>query len=408
MRAAVIVLGDIGRSPRMQYHARALADAGVAVDLVGHAGTRADAGLESHERIRLHRLPHPRPVALSARRWHFLLRAAGRTLRETAQLLHLIAWALPRPDLVLVQTPPAIPTLVVAWCGARARGARFTIDWHNFGDRVLALRLGNSSPLVRLAARFERTLARRADAHLVVSDAMRLILERDWRVGPVRVLHDRPASRFTTLTDAERADARRELLSILGAEPSAHQAILVSPTSWTADEDTDLLLEALVLYDQRASNQRLLVALTGNGPRRAACEERIRSLALTRVTIYTTWLESDAYPRLLAAADLGVCLHRSASGVDLPMKVADCMGAGVPVCALDYGPCLREAIQPGVNGLVFADANELVQHLETLFAAPGAPEMLRRLRQGVAATRRETWEEGWQRCARQLLLPPPA
>lgn len=35
----VVVLGDIGRSPRMQYHAISLAKCGFCVDLVGFAGT---------------------------------------------------------------------------------------------------------------------------------------------------------------------------------------------------------------------------------------------------------------------------------------------------------------------------------------------------------------------------------
>ena len=37
-RVCVLVLGDVGRSPRMQYHSISLADNGLAVDLVGFKG----------------------------------------------------------------------------------------------------------------------------------------------------------------------------------------------------------------------------------------------------------------------------------------------------------------------------------------------------------------------------------
>lgn len=37
-RVAVLVLGDIGRSPRMQYHAISLATNGWGVDLIGYDG----------------------------------------------------------------------------------------------------------------------------------------------------------------------------------------------------------------------------------------------------------------------------------------------------------------------------------------------------------------------------------
>ena len=37
-RVAVVVLGDIGRSPRMQYHSLSLAEHGYTVDLIGYGG----------------------------------------------------------------------------------------------------------------------------------------------------------------------------------------------------------------------------------------------------------------------------------------------------------------------------------------------------------------------------------
>lgn len=39
-RVAVLVLGDIGRSPRMQYHALSIARKGGLVELIGYDGTK--------------------------------------------------------------------------------------------------------------------------------------------------------------------------------------------------------------------------------------------------------------------------------------------------------------------------------------------------------------------------------
>lgn len=40
-RYQVLVLGDLGRSPRMQYHALSIVKSGAKVDLVGYKGTCA-------------------------------------------------------------------------------------------------------------------------------------------------------------------------------------------------------------------------------------------------------------------------------------------------------------------------------------------------------------------------------
>ena len=37
-RVCIVVMGDIGRSPRMQYHALSLAENGYIVDIIGHGG----------------------------------------------------------------------------------------------------------------------------------------------------------------------------------------------------------------------------------------------------------------------------------------------------------------------------------------------------------------------------------
>ena len=71
-----------------------------------------------------------------------------------------------------------------------------------------------------------------------------------------------------------------------------------------------------------------------------------------KVSIDTVWLDADDYPFLLSICDLGVCLHYSSSGVDLPMKVVDMFGAGIPVLAIKF-KALTELVKDGYNGFIF-------------------------------------------------------
>ena len=89
-------------------------------------------------------------------------------------------------------------------------GAKLIIDWHNTGASILGLKLGQKHPVVRLAGLFvavsgtydvhslERTFGAHAHAHLFVTDKMREVLAKTWRmcVAPVDQLiaqwHPRP------------------------------------------------------------------------------------------------------------------------------------------------------------------------------------------------------------------------
>jgi len=414
MRASVVALGDLGRSARMLYHAHALAAHGVDVDLVGFEGTALPKTITGDSRIHVHRL-NPATLRLRGRFRGSTYVVAGLL---DATRLSIRLWrtlrTLPRPDLVLVQNPPAFPTLVVSWASLRRRGVKFVIDWHNLGFTLLQLRLGRWHPAVRLARWYERRDARRVDANLCVSRGLAAFLESRFGVQNARVLYDRPASSFVAMDRAERERFRQALFTRLGVFGGT-AGFIVCPTSWTEDEDFDLIIDAVPRLEERirgweaaVAGRRfpdLVILVTGDGARRAEFERRFAGLKARRVQLRARWLEPEDYPRVVGSADLGLCLHRSSSGLDIPMKVADLFGAGVPVCALDYGACLAERVRHADNGLLFSTAVQLADVLFDLFETfPGDQRLLDRLRTGARKSSRPTWDEGWEREAKPVLL----
>eukprot|EP00903_Cladosiphon_okamuranus_P012222 g11462.t1 len=197
---------------------------------------------------------------------------------------------------------------------------------------------------------------------------------------------------FTTRSAAGMCELRRD-----------RPALLVSSTSWTPDEDFSVLLEALRRFDSRTTSgasptlPRVMVVVTGKGPDKAKYVELMKAARMSRVAVCTAWLEPQDYPLLLGSADLGICLHTSTSGVDLPMKVVDMFGCGVPVCAVHF-ECLKELVQDGYNGCVFKDSKELALQLEALLDGfPRGGSELDGYRSNVQEVKR--WRENWDEFA---------
>jgi len=352
-----------------------------------------------------------------------------------------------------------------------------------------------------------------ADANFCVTKSMQKFLHENWGIErSVHVLYDRPPSFFRAATTSEKHQlfvklmqessefsallrssnsvATQSLLKGMGLESSMvvtievtpftvkatpltpatwrgtiegdpsvialradRPALLVSSTSWTADEDFDLLLEALKLYDDAllqegyGNRPRILLIVTGKGDLRERYSQRMRNANLHYVQMCTLWLAPEDYPTLLASADLGICLHTSSSGLDLPMKVVDMFGCGLPVCAVQFQwsvgllsssrkrlsltfrsswnrklcgvlmivfffghfiiCSLHELVLHGTNGFTFSPGNskQLADQLLEIFQHfPHGSNVLAHLRENIQEFSRMRWEDNWNITALPVIV----
>lgn len=431
----VIVLGDIGRSPRMQYHALSLLEHKYRVTLVGYAGEDLIPQLSlskwgAHLRVIRMNTPrfeniHIKPVRLMLRMLALIIALFDALFRKSAAVpVHV----------VLAQNPPSIPLLFMCWLFVNSRISfsnpfcnkrpAFIIDWHNLGFSMFDL--PDSHPITIIARSYEKAMASLSDANFCVSSAMEKWLYVNFNIS-CKVLRDRPPDFFQSTSIYEqhecllklkpifrpcaekfRIDVSRENETIctyiapngemtLRSESDSPR-IIVSSTSWTPDEDFSVMLDALVLLENRIENiqagfdkPKLLVVVTGKGPQKLYYEAKIYELikSLKHIFVMTMWLEAFDYPKLIGFSDFGLSLHTSTSGIDLPMKVLDFFGGELPVCARRFG-CIDELVQHGSNGLVFDTSEELADQMFQLLTDKA---LLRSLKDGVRGMKR--WRENW-------------
>ncbi|KYK59514.1 hypothetical protein DCS_00644 [Drechmeria coniospora] len=418
-RIQILVLGDVGRSPRMQYHAISVAKHGRKVDIVGYKETARHPQLIGNPRVTMYPLT-PTPEWIVWGNLPFFINLPCKVMQQFWTLFYTLMFATPPAQWIIIQNPPSIPTFHVALLVSLVRGSKVIVDWHNYGHSILAQKI-LYRPLVPFYRFYEMEFGRfLGNANLSVTDAMARELKGGQVVlkGPVYTLHDRPAEIFQPRRSTKE---RYAFLSKLPETKSQAADIvegtvrlIVSSTSWTPDEDFNILLDSLVAYANAEADadvdaeppSPILAVITGKGPEKKKYLEKIASLQdggrLPGVRIVTAWLSSRDYAALLAAADLGVSLHKSSSGVDLPMKVVDMFGSGLPVAAYSAFESFGELVKEGENGCGFETASQLTAILRRLFSVAGDEE-LATLRRGAVKEGALRWDDEWDRVVAPLI-----
>ncbi|XP_058451029.1 chitobiosyldiphosphodolichol beta-mannosyltransferase isoform X2 [Malaya genurostris] len=176
-RACVVVLGDIGRSPRMQYHVKSLSETCCFVDLIGYLESKPQEDLMSKSNVRIHALSlFPELNLPNSLKYIF------KTIWQALTLLIALI-SIKKPNFILCQNPPAIPSLAVCqlYC-IFVRSTKIIIDWHNYTHTILAINSTQNTSFVKFAKMIERYFGKKASASLCVTRAMQQDLQENWNI----------------------------------------------------------------------------------------------------------------------------------------------------------------------------------------------------------------------------------
>ncbi|CCK68595.1 chitobiosyldiphosphodolichol beta-1,4 mannosyltransferase KNAG_0B01470 [Huiozyma naganishii CBS 8797] len=409
-RIIIYVLGDLGHSPRICYHASSFSESNFEVELCGYVDNKLPESISEDPNITVHSLGRCTKGGM-----------IGKVLGQVFGIVkHL--WALRGSDYILVQNPPSIPILPIVVVYRYLFRCKLIIDWHNLAYSILRLKYSGNNwhPLVLISIAIEFLFAHGANYHLTVTKAMKQFLSDKFWIPEKNcvVFYDRPAVQFRPfeLSDGVSGKSRNEAIH---SEPfikdlipqdfdlEKGDKIIVTSTSFTPDEDISILLGALKIYESSykkfdSSLPRILCFITGKGPLKDHFigEVAKNKKLWNRVHIEFVWLSSEDYPKLLRLCDFGVSLHTSSSGLDLPMKILDMFGSGIPVIALNY-PVLDELVKHDVNGLKFMDRREL--HEALIFATKDR-KILTALKEGARRESENRWNSSWKASMKELRL----
>ena len=262
---AVLVVGDLNRSPRMLNHCISLTDSFPEINeisLIGYNGGDIRSDISGNKKIKqyyihqginrfLRKLP----------RFLFIFVALIKIITQIFSLTWLL-FRIPKFKFLILQNPPGIPSMLICWIMCKIRGSKFIIDWHNYGYTILKV---NNRPnfLVNLACKYEKYFGKKSDLNFCVSQAEKRDLKKEFGIDAV-CLPDRPVKGLFKFLNEEEANELykkypNELSSLFDSHLPENKKnkpiVMISSTSWTPDEDFSLLLDSFIKTEEMILDQ---------------------------------------------------------------------------------------------------------------------------------------------------------
>lgn len=372
----VIVLGDIGRSPRVTNHIVELSEnTQSSIDVFCYENTSLPPSLLK-QKINIYRLSYT--LLGIAKYLPSLFYVILRFIIESLQIFYFLFFkSKKRYGYILVQNPPSFHIMMILHIYKVIKNCSIIIDMHNYGYTLYQ----TNNQLIKRILKFLEIfwLKLTGNSYLVVSKAMSQELETTWGLTNVVVLYDKPnKTLFKPITLMEKhyfleqfvefkTDRQETFFTRLQGddvvEKENRPLLLLSSSSFTIDDDYETLLNALKQYEERNNAKKIVLVMSGHGPEKEYWQKKFEQTHFDHINVLFKWFEPAKYPLMVACADYGICMHKSTSGVDLPIKILDLQSCKIPVIAYAYSPTIKELVIENKNGYLFNTSSELADIL---------------------------------------------
>jgi len=199
------------------------------------------------------------------------------------------------------------------------------------------------SPVARAFSSAERLLARRSDALIAVSPAVKRDLVETHRIGSAARFRVVPLGFDLDPFAAVGAEARKAARATFGLDPAAHVVSLVGRLTAIKQPDRFLAAAARVAAD----DPRTVFLIAGGGELEPALRSQTATLGLDRRVSFLGW-QRDVSP-VYAASDVVALTSRNEG---TPVALIESMATAVPCVAFDVGGVRDVITNPDIGVLV--------------------------------------------------------
>ena len=410
---AILVLGDLNRSPRMLNHCVAISESFPNINeisLIGYDSNDIRNDINSNPKIKRYNISKIiNNLSNFLPRFLFIFTSFFKILFQIFSMFFILI-RIPKFQFLILQNPPGIPSMFICWIVCKLRSAKFIIDWHNYGYTILKV---NNRPnfIVKIAEKYEKFFGKKSHMNFCVSQAEKRDLKKNFGIDAI-CLPDKPLlGLFKFLTSEQAPELYKKYKELNTLLDKNRPILMISSTSWTPDEDFNMLLNSLIkteeILNKNNNLKKVLFLITGKGPMKENFMKKVNESNLNIFNVKSIWLDSDDYPKLLALCDLGICLHYSSSGIDLPMKVVDMFSACLPAAAIYY-PTIEELVKNEENGFTFRNEKELSKILKNAIeeiSKNGKWEKLEKFRKKLKKDlNEENWVAQWKNRVKKALI----